>query len=262
MEDVLSTELSLQTNSAFDPVDMDFYGRIHQSREGMLYMSVRAISAIVNLNYDGWPAEELEKSYKTFINDPIFVDHHSAVSDRARGMVIDAQYVETEDDQFIDLLMEIDYETFPALGNEIVSGGLDSVSMGADVEETECSVCGNIAFGMLDICDHVKHMKGEVIDGSLVYEICRGIDFYEISLVFEPADITALAKKVVASQDKTAISWNYVPQTYKVDISSPSTLDEPPVEAFPYSETNEDESNALESLFKVSPYTIIDENLF
>lgn len=252
----------------FSPEILDFHGRYHETRHGMIYMAVRAISSIVNLNYDGWPAEELEKAYKTFRNDPIFVDHNSERQERARGMVIDSQFLQGDDSQdaWIELLLEIDYLTFPQLGEEILAGGLDSVSMGANVGETECSYCGHLAYGIADTCSHVKSMKGEMIGDVLVYEICRDIDFYEISLVFEPADVTALAKKVYASADKqasfdkTAVTWTYVPETYKVDMSPNALNDEPPVEAFPFTYTN-DENPELNDLFQINPYVIIDDLL-
>ena len=35
--------------------------------KGFLYTASRAISSRVNANYDGWPVDQIKKSYKTFI---------------------------------------------------------------------------------------------------------------------------------------------------------------------------------------------------
>ena len=240
-----------------------FHERLHEQRDGMLYMSVRAISATVNLNYDGWPAEELEKAHKTFIDSPIYVDHNSEDLERTRGRILDSQYCEAIDDegeidQWIELLLEIDAQSFPMLAEEIVNEGIDSVSMGCDVSETECSICGNIALDESEFCPHIAYMKGESLNGQLVYEICRGISFYEISLVFDPADTSALAKRVVFT--KQAASWNYTPHYETVDLNGKNVEDQPPVEAFPFSYSNE-ENPDLDQLFKINPYVTINELL-
>jgi hypothetical protein len=53
---------------------------------GMLYVTARAISSRVNANYDGWPAEELRKGYRTFIGRPVFVDHNNHNPENSRGV--------------------------------------------------------------------------------------------------------------------------------------------------------------------------------
>ena len=72
--------------------------------------------------------------------------------------------------------------------------------MGANIKQSVCSVCSNEATVPDDFCDHIKK-KGltfEVTsaDGEVTrkkaYEDCVGIDFFEISFVFDPADETAL----------------------------------------------------------------------
>src|SRR5689334_17547383 len=56
--------------------------------DGYLYVKTRAISSRVNKNNDGWPAEELAKSYKSFEGRPIFVDHNNDDPSRTRGVVV------------------------------------------------------------------------------------------------------------------------------------------------------------------------------
>jgi len=174
---------------------------------GFLYVTTRAISSRVNANYDGWPPEEIQKSWRTFIGRGVFVDHTNWDIDRSRGVILDASIHENKlasghEDVWVELLIEVDAEAYPKLAKAILSGEIDAVSMGADVEYTICSVCDNRATDVLSYCAHIPQMKGKVVDtldaktGSsikkLCYEDCFGVSFFEISFVFDPADESAL----------------------------------------------------------------------
>ena len=147
-------------------------------KQGFLYTQVRAISARVNQNYDGWPSEELKKSYRTFLGKPVFVNHQNFDPSKARGRVVAARYVESGNDKFVEVIQEIDANRFPKLAHEIRTGGLDSVSMGVEAGFTKCSVCDNKATDLHDMCSHVKYHKGEYLPHAktgkktLVFENC------------------------------------------------------------------------------------------
>ena len=183
-------------------------------KPGYLYTVVRAISARVNQNFDGWPSDELKKSYKTFIGKPVFVNHENHDPTKARGVVVAARYVENGPDRYVEVVQEVDAERFPKLAHEIKTGGLDSVSMGAEAGFTICSYCHNKATDVPDMCDHVLNHKGKTLtrfdrrtgkkEDVLVFESCHKISFFELSYVFEPADETAVASKVVVAGLKTA----------------------------------------------------------
>lgn len=178
-------------------------------KPGYLYTVVRAISARVNQNYDGWPSDELKKSYKSFVGKPVFVNHENYDPDKARGVVVASRYVENGNDKYIEVIQEIDAKRFPKLAREIRSGGLDSVSMGAEAGFTICSYCGNKAFDVPDMCEHVLFHKGEKLsrlnrktgqrEQVLIYESCHKLSFFELSYVFDPADETAVASKVLVA---------------------------------------------------------------
>lgn len=178
-------------------------------KPGYVYTVVRAISARVNQNYDGWPSEELKKSYKTFIGKPVFVNHENHDPTKARGVVVAARYAENGMDKYIETVMEVDAGRFPKLAHEIKTGGLDSVSMGAEAGFTICSYCHNKATDLHDMCEHVQLHKGKTLsrldrktgkrEEILVFESCHKISFFELSYVFEPADETAVASKVVVA---------------------------------------------------------------
>lgn len=190
----------------------------HREEDGYLYVRCRAISSRVNKNNDGWPAEELAKSFESFIGKPIFVDHNNDDPKRTRGVIVDAQlhvedaekasafdpYYSTAPDNhkpptWIELLMEVDAKTFPKLAAAIKNGEMDAVSMGANIEKSVCSVCANEAATPSEYCNHVKQKgvtfeitsdNGEKIRKK-AYEDCYGVGFFEISNVFDPADPTA-----------------------------------------------------------------------
>jgi len=178
---------------------------------GYLYVVSRAISSRVNANYDGWPVDQIKKSYKTFVGRPIYVEHNNSDPERARGVILDAVYRETKlasgiIDGSVYCLMEVDAVTFPKLANAIMEGSLNAVSMGADVEGTICSACGKYASKPKEYCMHIPRLKGRTVTvytsgkrtESLVYESCIRPNFFELSFVFDPADESAwlLQKKM------------------------------------------------------------------
>lgn len=183
-------------------------------KPGYCYAIVRAISARVNQNFDGWPSEELKKSAHLWPGKPCFVNHENHDPAKARGVVIASRYIENGNDKYIECVMEIDAQRFPKLAHEIRSGGIDSVSMGAEAGFTICSYCGNKAEDVPDFCDHVRYHKGDYLprrnkktgktEQVLVYESCHKLSWFELSFVFDPADETAVASKVIMAAKKTA----------------------------------------------------------
>lgn len=179
-------------------------------RPGFIYNSVRAISARVNQNYDAWPSDELKKSYRTFLGKPCFVNHRNEDWTKARGRVIAARYIEKGADKYVDVIQEIDAVRFPILAKEIITGGMDSVSMGVEAGFTICSICENRATDIFDMCSHVKFHKGEHMTNhrtgkkELVYEKCYKLGFFELSYVFDPADETAVVSRVIAAGRRDA----------------------------------------------------------
>lgn len=200
----------------------DGFGNV-KLRPGYLYVRTRAISARVNQNYDGFRSEELKKAHKSFIGRPVFVNHNNHDPSRARGVIVGSIYKENGNDKYIDILTEVDPHAFPKLAQEIRSGNLDSVSMGCDVVRTKCSYCYNVAETPDQFCPHVNYQKGQVLDrvsstgqkeSVLVYEDCEGLNFFEISYVFDPADETAYLSDVYElAQTKTAFGEPTAPAT-------------------------------------------------
>ena len=165
-----------------------------------LYVAVRACTADVpNLNLDMLPSWELETAYETFRGASVFLNHDNSDPAKARGVVVDAKYHDEDpDDKWVEILMEMDEDRCPKLCSLIRSGEMDTVSMGANVESTTCSVCGNVAEYPFQYCTHVQQ-KGREFDGKVAFEICNGIEFFEESWVYDPADPTAHAMTMMDS---------------------------------------------------------------
>lgn len=188
-----------------------------EPKEGMLYATVRAISARVNRNFDGFPSVELRKAAHTFTDRPVFVNHNNTDEKRTRGIILKSEYKESGNDKYIELLIEVDAKNFPKLASKIESGEIDAVSMGTDCTYTKCSACDNVAYNWADFCEHIPAMKGKTAtreDGTdvLVYESCHGLNFFEISFVFDPADETATLTNVITAGKKEAYGETIAPE--------------------------------------------------
>jgi hypothetical protein len=166
--------------------------------------------------------------FSSFLGKPVFVDHNNTNPKRARGVIVDSRlHVEPNTDDgyyktadchesfkpatWVELLLEIDAKTFPRLAKAIIDGskdpsrGIDGFSMGANVERSICSHCANVATAPDEFCKHIAH-KGAYWDhkdpktgrktSKRSFEFCEGVQFFEISAVFDPADETALIREV------------------------------------------------------------------
>lgn len=209
---------------------------------GTVLVRTRAISARVNKNYDGFPSEQLKEAHQSFVGRPVFVNHNNLNHRETRGIIKGSVYKEEGRDKHVDLLIEVDARAFPRLAAEIEAGRLDGVSMGTDVKHTICSFCDNVARDPYEFCSHILYHKGAVLErvGSsfqresvLVYEVCEGLNFFEISFVFDPADETALVQEVYvpggynASVHQEASPYDYgvIPKIAYDDTVAPSDVD-------------------------------------
>jgi hypothetical protein len=184
--------------------------------------------------------------YSTFLGKPVFVDHHNSNPERARGVVVDsklhvedfrtageldAYYSSAPDNHlppaWVELLLEVDADSFPKLAKAIINGskdsstGIDGFSMGCDVEKSVCNICKNAATNPDEYCEHVK-LKGAHFDyidpktgrktSKKSYEDCYGIKFFEISAVFDPADETALLRDLIHKEGRVSQSDLRLPE--------------------------------------------------
>jgi hypothetical protein len=216
----------------------------YEVRPGFLYVRSRAISSRCNDNFDEFPAEELEKGYRTFLGKPVFVNHHNDDHKRARGVIIDAALHKDSNrdgspDWWIEVLHEVDALRFPKLAQEILNGNIARTSMGCDVAFSVCSACGNKATTPAEYCAHIPASKGMTLYrttaaghkvGEIIRETCYGLKFFENSLLVEPpADPTAYflgvddrgLKTQAAVTAARGLSWDEVGERHPAIYGQP-----------------------------------------
>jgi hypothetical protein len=176
-----------------------------------------------NDNMDYFEAEELKKSYASFINTGFFKDHANHDIRLAYGLNLDAVYTPKDFVATISAVkkagLQPDQEE---IANGIKTGAIDQVSMGCQVEQSICSNCGNSATNLNEYCycltfgrgqriaelsgycedcgveaarcEHIqganklgisfnKSANSSTIKGSLLYEINRGCTFFDLSAI-------------------------------------------------------------------------------
>lgn len=146
--------------------------------------------------------------YQTFIGRGNFKNHQNNDVSLAVGINLDV--VANQEGKFIENLLAVDANKDPELVRSIDKGYINSVSMGARVAYSICSLCGHIAHNEDEYCDHIRNNKGGRIyaEGGFkdVYEDNRGTNFIELSWVTVPADRDALLLEKIASHvDEDAI---------------------------------------------------------
>jgi len=216
-----------------------------------LYYRARAISAgdqgplgkdgsrgfNFNGNMDYFPRKELEASYESFVGRNIFLDHNSESSLYSIGKIIDAVPVDDKEsgEFYIELVGKIDRTLHPEICRKIETGELNSTSMGCSVDESICSVCGNVLHSDADEkCDHMgmnlgKQFEAEIDfpeynikQGDMVpcFSINKGIVFNEDSIVGVPADPSAVIKTVLSNMKSRMSKKASLSKEEQLDLST------------------------------------------
>lgn len=192
-----------------------------------------------NANLDGWTFDEVvafrpelgARTYQTYNNKPHFVEHNASRYEVARGVILDSHLnldnpandevkqacLETigaapDTDGFVEVIIAVDQTKDPMLAEAYKSGAIDTFSMGADVEDTVCNICGNVAKSTLQFCDHIRNKYSRKVytmdDGSnrIAGELCRGTIYQELSAVADPADKSAVIQDGLVDILKRATS--------------------------------------------------------
>jgi hypothetical protein len=198
----------------------DFHSRIAIKKiveydPSFVYMEIRAVTADKpNNNGDCFPHDELcridpvlkRPVWASFIGKGVYVNHTGTDDPMlAKGVILDAEYVTANpEDKHIKLLVAIDKKKDPVFAQGVERGLINKFSMGASVQYTKCSICGNIARSTNEFCDHIaKYKMQECMTPSgerkLAYEYCYGVIYNEVSAVSSPADERAVALAKVAN---------------------------------------------------------------
>jgi hypothetical protein len=224
---------------------------IEPKNNDFLYYRARCISAgdqgplkkdgtrdhFYNGNKDYFPRQELEASYQTLIGRNIFLDHNSESSLYSIGKIIDALPIDDKDtgEFYIEIVGKIDRTLHPEIARKIETGELNSTSMGCSVDESICSICGNVLHSDADDkCNHMSTGLGKefpaevdfpeygIVKGSSVpcFSINKGIVFNEDSIVGVPADHTALIKTVLSNMKSRMNKKASLSKEEQIDLAS------------------------------------------
>lgn len=179
--------------------DVDVVAEMRKHPEA-LWLRVKAIEAdIPNDNGDCFSREEIVKSYKTFEGVPVFTNHENNKVENAKGKVVKAEWDDKEGAVYCT--MYIDKKASPSLCRAIEEGYVTDVSMGTQVDFSVCSICDRKAQIADQYCDHVKTLKGRMVDGKRVYEKNYGLKFIEISVVTDGACKDCTIREVIDPGD-------------------------------------------------------------
>lgn len=185
-----------------------------------LYMKVKAVSAGEfwgdNKNYDYFPEIELRNNYKTFLSAHVFKNHENKKIEAAIGDVITADW--NDKMKCVYLLIRVDKRIAPSVVRGYQKGFMTDVSMGCRVDHVICSYCGQKAKTRLDYCDHLKSMKGKIMDnGKKVCEINISPKFHDISVVLNGAERTAKAEHIYMEKTASENNKPSMRDIFKVD---------------------------------------------
>jgi hypothetical protein len=180
------------------------------------------------MNHDGFPAEELAKSYLSMVGKGFYIEHASFDPRNAIGILAHAQWYPEE--QYVVAVALVDKMRFPQEA-EMIRRGLQNgkgVSIGCIAGTAECSICHKIAKKKQDLCAHLTrgnpfYAKGKIIQaGHKTHSICRDLTFYELSYVRNPADRDALSIMVSGAEEATAPVAPPVDEKKMLSITMPN----------------------------------------
>ncbi|QRE00269.1 endolysin [Burkholderia phage BCSR5] len=177
-------------------------------------------SDIPNRNGIGFPIGELVKwlapphtgqSYKLWSGCPVHLEHDNEDCTKAHGIILDTSLHRINGYGAGKLwkvmgLLAIDKNKYPDIAAKVLSGELNTYSMGALVDYFTCSYCG-AEITDKNMCGHVgspKQVNFEVVqdwDGSnhLAYLRAHNIQPIECSIVADPAWTTALSDNLLGT---------------------------------------------------------------
>ncbi len=137
--------------------------------------------------------------YQSFIGKPTCLEHDNLDPKRAQGVILDATllFVPEWDVWKIVTMAAFDTTKNEEMCDGILTNARNKYSMGALVKFFICSICGHRYDGRV-LCQDMRYPgKGGIIRGYLVYHLCNGVNFIELSNVSDPADPTAEAPEIL-----------------------------------------------------------------
>ena len=151
-----------------------------------------------NRNGDAFRESELKKKFKTFeTNAHVFRSHVNKDPAKSMGSVVKAFY--NDEMHRVELILKLVDSKCPDIVDKIRQGENVAVSMGCKIEYDVCTICGNKAPSRKEYCEHLNNDLNEIYpDGRIVAADNPDPNFFDISVVYKPADKTGYMLKKVA----------------------------------------------------------------
>lgn len=158
-----------------------------------------------NRNGDYFSANALRKHHPTFVaHGCVFKHHQNKDPSKASGKVIHSTYNEAM--HRVELIVDLDNSKCAAEIAKLAAGEEVAVSMACRVPYDVCSTCGHRARHVGEYCDCLKNHMAEIYaDGTQTYADNPEPDFFDISIVWKPADRIAYVLEKVASRGYSII---------------------------------------------------------
>ncbi len=156
----------------------------------------------------GWiaPDETTVQHYKTFEQFGGIYKHH--VNKDPSKSLGDIKFAVWNGAMHrVELVLRLQNSLDAELIDRINSGEFPAVSMGCHVKWDTCTICGHRAPTRRDYCEHARDSMRKVLpSGEKVCVLNPSPRFFDISIVFRPADPTGFMLKKVAQDSGLVIS--------------------------------------------------------
>jgi len=186
-----------------------------------IFPIARAVTAdVANSNADLFSHNELTRFspehkcqvFETFRSCPLHIEHAAADPKSARGFIVDSFYIQDNPkDRHVINLIAMDTTKDPPLANALLNQEISTYSMGCVCAAVQCSYCNKKATTDRDLCEHLMFHKNSTINGQKIHEKCLGVEFQELSVVGDPADVTAQTQYILkaASREENQLRQHY-----------------------------------------------------
>jgi hypothetical protein len=165
-------------------------------------------SDLPNRNTVAFPFRELYKfhphlgqqAFKTWKGKPTHHEHQNEDITKAYGVIADAEMRQMKGYSTglckVLLFLAFDRSKNPDHANRILSGDINSYSMGAYIGSFTCSYCNKD----VGVCSHIDPNNPRVmyeLNGTLVFRNVRDIEGFETSSVGSPAYVSAISDTLI-----------------------------------------------------------------
>lgn len=206
---------SVDTENGPSPLGKHMVDGFEVNRKYADYYITPETSKYVNNNQDAWEKKLLLSCYRTFIGGENYVEHVQ-IPELSKGKIIDAAARDIGDSIYVDILVATNRKHAPLI-EAITSGQLQTLSMGCQVEQTQCTKCGNVAYDETQLCPHIRYFKGndfvdEVGKKRKIAELCGhlsdepgSVRFIEASWVANPAFPGAVMRSILTPEEVSGV---------------------------------------------------------